>query len=144
MKRLLFTIFLLITISLFNAQPPIIKETLNNPLKPTYQNFNNRKQTLLEKEIIILGEFKGLTIEKITLKDTSNQSSLSVLGLMTFSETFDQISKKTTILEKEDLSKFIDALEKLKKILLQNLRMKPNSNTSLQQILRLEVFTIKL
>lgn len=130
MKRLLFTIFLLITISLFNAQPPIIKETLNNPLKPTYQNFNNRKQTLLEKEIIILGEFKGLTIEKITLKDTSNQSSLSVLGLMTFSETFDQISKKTTILEKEDLSKFIDALEKLEK----NTSTKPANETKFKYL----------
>ena len=130
MKKLLLTIFFLIAISLFNAQPPFIKGTQNNPLKPTYQNFNNRRQTLLEKQVIKLGEFKDLTIEKITLKDTSDQSLLSVLGLMTFSETFDQISKKTTILEKEELSKFLDALEKLEK----NTSTKPENETKFKYL----------
>ena len=130
MKKILLSNFLLLMVMLINAQPPTVRSTIVNPLKVNYQNFSSRKQTLLEKQIIKLGDFKGLTLEKIILKDTSDNSSLSVLGLMSFSETFDQISKKTTILEKEDLSKLLQTLVKLE----QNATSKAENETKFKYL----------
>ena len=130
MKKILLSNFLLLMVMLINAQPPTVRSTIVNPLKVNYQNFSSRKQTLLEKQIIRLGDFKGLTLEKIILKDTSDNSSLSVLGLMSFSETFDQISKKTTILEKEDLSKLLQTLVKLE----QNATSKAENETKFKYL----------
>lgn len=128
-KNLLFT-FLVIAVSSMSAQPPTLKSSIINPLKLNYQNFNSKKQTLLEKQVIKVGEFKDLTIQKISLKDTSDNSSLSVLGFMTFSETFEQISKKTSILEKDDLFKFIEALQKLE----QNATIKAENETKFKYL----------
>lgn len=130
MKKILLSNFLLLMVMLINAQPPTVRSTIVNPLKVNYQNFSSRKQTLLEKQVIRLGDFKGLTLEKIILKDTSDNSSLSVLGLMSFSETFDQISKKTTILEKEDLSKLLQTLVKLE----QNATSKAENETKFKYL----------
>ncbi len=130
MKKILLSNFLLLMVMLINAQPPTVRSTIVNPLKVNYQNFSSRKQTLLEKQIIKLGDFKGLILEKIILKDTSDNSSLSVLGLMSFSETFDQISKKTTILEKEDLSKLLQTLVKLE----QNATSKAENETKFKYL----------
>lgn len=94
-KHLLFT--LLIAFVLGNAQASMIKSRVSGPLKLNYQTFTSRKETLIQKEIFKLGEFKGITIQKMVLKNLSDNSSLAVLGLMTYSETFDQISKRTTV-----------------------------------------------
>lgn len=130
MKKILLSNFLLLMVMLISAQPPTVRSTIVNPLKVNYQNFSSRKQTLLEKQVIRLGDFKGLILEKIILKDTSDNSSLSVLGLMSFSETFDQISKKTTILEKEDLSKLLQTLVKLE----QNATSKAENETKFKYL----------
>ena len=49
---------------------------------------------------------------------------------MSFSETFDQISKKTTILEKEDLSKLLQTLVKLE----QNATSKAENETKFKYL----------
>lgn len=83
------------------------------PQKSNYRNFSSKKETLLQKEIIKIGEFKDLTFQKIILKDLSDQSSYIVFGVMTLHETFDSISKETLTFEKEELTKLIQALESL-------------------------------
>jgi hypothetical protein len=54
-----------------------------------------------------------LNIQKIVLKDTQDNSTENLLGIMTEYETFDQISKKTLTMEKAELSKINQSLENL-------------------------------
>ena len=63
-----------------------------------------------EKEIIDLAKFKNINIQKIVLKDLADNSTETVLGLMTEYETFDNISKRTLTVEKPELSKWIESL----------------------------------
>lgn len=95
-----------------NAQtaPPIIKNPLitSNGLK-----INSRKGTLIEKRIINLATFKSLNIQKIIIKDTSDNTTENALGIMTEYETYDNISKKTLTIEKPELSKLIQSLQTL-------------------------------
>ncbi|RRQ45553.1 hypothetical protein [Chryseobacterium sp. SC28] len=69
--------------------------------------------SLKKKEIIDLAKFKNLNIQKITLKDLSDNSAETSLGLMMEYETFDRISKKTLTVEKSELSKLIQSLQTL-------------------------------
>ncbi|MDH5033259.1 hypothetical protein [Chryseobacterium cucumeris] len=72
---------------------------------------NSRKGTLIEKKIINLGKFKNLNIQKIVTKDISDNSSDTFLGIMYEYETFDEISKKTLTIDKNELGKLIQALQ---------------------------------
>lgn len=96
--------------------------------KVNYKNFNSKKETLLQKEIIKLGDFKGFALQKIILKDLSDQSTYTVFGMMTFHETFDSISKETLTFEKDELSRLIQALENLEL----NSKKKPENETRLK------------
>lgn len=113
MKKILFAI--LTSICVFsNAQitPPIVKSSLttSNGLK-----INSRKSTLTEKEIIQLSKFKNLNFQKIVLKDLSDNTTETVMGIMTEYETFDNISRKTLTVEKNELSKLIESFQTLEK-----------------------------
>jgi len=80
------------------------------------KEFNSKKERLIEKEIIEIGNFKDLSFQKIIMKDlTEEASTLNLLGIMSFHETFNSISKRTITLEKEDLVKLIDAAEQIEK-----------------------------
>jgi len=72
---------------------------------------NSRKGILIEKKITNLGKFKNLSIQKIVTKDMSDSSSESLLGIMYEYETFDEISKKTLTVDKNELGKLIQALQ---------------------------------
>lgn len=72
---------------------------------------NSRKGTLIEKKIIHLGKFKNLNIQKIITKDMSDNSSETLLGIMYEYETFDEISKKTLTVDKNELGRLIQALQ---------------------------------
>ena len=97
-----------------NAQttPPVFK---NNSITTSGLKINSRKSTLSEKEITPLSNFKNLNFQKIVLKDLSDGTTETVLGIMTEYETFDNISKKTLTVEKRELSKWIEALQTLEK-----------------------------
>lgn len=72
---------------------------------------SSRKGTLIEKKIINLGRFKNLNIQKIITKDVSDNASETLLGMMYEYETFDEISKKTLTIDKNELGKLIQALQ---------------------------------
>lgn len=72
---------------------------------------NSRKGTLIEKKITNIGKFKNLDIQKIATKDTSDNSSDTLLGIMYEYETFDEISKKTLTIDKNELGKLIQSLQ---------------------------------
>ncbi len=112
MKKTFISTLLVIFFSAVKAQLPNVKPSIGG-LEKNYQNFSSKKETVIQKEIIKLGDFKDLHFQKIVLKDLSDDSTLSVLGIMTFSETFDNISKKTLTLEKSEIEKLIGALEKI-------------------------------
>lgn len=97
-----------------NAQttPPVFK---NSSITTSGLKINSRKSTLSEKEITPLSNFKNLNFQKIVLKDLSDGTTETVLGIMTEYETFDNISKKTLTVEKRELSKWIEALQTLEK-----------------------------
>jgi len=71
----------------------------------------SRKGILIEKKITNLGKFKNLNIQKIVTKDVSDNSSDTLLGIMYEYETFDEISKKTLTVDKNELGKLIQALQ---------------------------------
>lgn len=124
MKKTIISSLFIITFSSSYAQPPRQRSTLGG-LEQNYQNFSSRKETVIEKEIIKLGKFKDLNFQKIVLKDLSDNSTLNVFAIMALSETFDNISKKTITFEKEELTKLIDALQKIQ----QNSSKKPDNET---------------
>lgn len=125
MKKSLLILTTLFLVQNFLAQspPPSFKTT---QLKNNYSSFSARKQTIIQKQTEKVGIFKDLEIQKITLTDLTDQSTHTVVGLMTFQETFDQISKNTTILEGDELKGFISALETLAS------RGQPKTNTELK------------
>ena len=90
------------------APPPTIQRsnTISRGL-----TVNSRKGTLIEKKITNLGKFKNLNIQKIVTKDVSDNSSESFVGIMYEYETFDEISKKTLTIDKNELGKLIQALQ---------------------------------
>lgn len=90
------------------APPPTIQRSNTTPRGLTV---NSRKGTLIEKKIINLGKFKNLNIQKIVTKDISENSSDTLLGIMYEYETFDEISKKTLTIDKNELGKLIQALQ---------------------------------
>lgn len=101
--------------SFTNAQTtstPIIK---SSSLTLSGLKSSSRESKLTEKDIINLSKFKNLNIQKIILKDLSNDSEENSLGLMMEYETFDRISKKTLTVEKIELRKLIEALETIEK-----------------------------
>lgn len=124
MKKTIISAFFIIIFSALKAQIPTVKPSTVG-LEKNYQNFSSKKETVVQKEIIKLGDFKDLHFQKIVLKDLSDDSSLSVLGIMTLSETFDNISRKTITLEKDEVEKLINALEKIQ----QNSSFKPENDT---------------
>ncbi|MDR3025388.1 hypothetical protein [Chryseobacterium sp.] len=89
------------------APPPLTRSI------PTSRGLtiNSRKGTLIEKKVINVGKFKNLNIQKITTKDASDNSSETFLGIMYEYETFDEISKKTLTIDKNELGKLIQALQ---------------------------------
>lgn len=92
------------------TSPPIIK----NPLRTSGGlTVSSKKDILLEKEIVNLSKFKNLNLQKITLKDLSDNTTETSLGMMMEYETFDRISKKTLTVEKRELPKIIQSLENL-------------------------------
>lgn len=92
--------------------PPVIKNPL---ITSSGLKIKSREGSLTEKEIINLSKFKNLNIQKIILKDLSNDSEENSLGLMMEYETFDRVSKKTLTVEKNELRKLIEALETIEK-----------------------------
>ncbi|MGN7707718.1 hypothetical protein [Chryseobacterium sp. 22543] len=88
------------------APPPVQRSTTTSRGLP----INSRKGTLIEKKIINVGKFKNLNIQKIETKDASDNLSETFLGIMYEYETFDQISKKTLTIDKNELGKLIQAL----------------------------------
>ena len=111
MKNLIFS-FLLLSFIFSNGQE-FKKEIQISKSEKTFQGLNSKKETLIEKEIIHLGEFKDLIFQKIILKDLSDNSTVSNFGIMTFHETFNTISKRTITLKKEEFDKLIESLLKI-------------------------------
>jgi len=83
MKYSILIAFSMISVSTFAQESPLTVNR-NTEFNSGYNNFNNRKETLLEKQIFDIGKIKNLNFQKIILKDSKDNSSLSVLGIMTF------------------------------------------------------------
>ena len=94
----------IISVSTFAQESPLTFNR-NTEFNSGYNNFNNKKETLLEKQIFNIGKIKNLNFQKIILKDSKDNSSLSVLGIMTFFETFDSISKRTITFDKQEVDR---------------------------------------
>lgn len=97
----------------------------NTEFKSEYNTLSNKKETLIEKQIVNIGKIGDLNFQKVILKDSKEQSTVSVLGIMTFFENFDSISKRTITLEKEDVRLLINNLQTLE----QRTASKPNVET---------------
>lgn len=111
MKRIIILIFgAFCTSAIAQIPPPPISKssTTSNGL-----TINTRKSTLIEKRTTHLGKFKNLNIQKIVTKDVSDNSSESLLGIMYEYETFDEISRKTLTIDKNELGKLIQSLQTL-------------------------------
>jgi len=109
MKRIIIVIsFVSSTWAAAQITPPPIQRSI-----PTSRGLtiNSRKGTLIEKKIINVGKFKNLNIQKIATKDASDNSSETFLGMMYEYETFDEISKRTLTIDKNELGKLIQALQ---------------------------------
>jgi hypothetical protein len=106
------SLLLLSIVAFVTAQetPPNFK---NSSITSSGLKINSKKDILTEKQIVNLSKFKNLNIQKITLKDLSDNSLETSLGLMMEYETFDRISKKTLTVEKKELSKLIQSLQTL-------------------------------
>lgn len=114
----------MISVSTFAQESPLTFNR-NTEFNSGYYKFNNRKETLLEKQIFDIGKIKNLNFQKIILKDSKDNSSLSVLGIMTFFETFDSISKRTITFDKQEVNLLINNLQNLE----QKTASKPNTET---------------
>lgn len=112
MKKIIVTISCLCCISLIaqtSAPLPFSRaSTTAGVLK-----INSRKSTLIEKKTVALAKFKDLEFQKIITRDLSDNSSETVLGVMYEYETYDEVSKKTLTIEKQELSKLIVSLQTL-------------------------------
>ncbi|WP_300691104.1 hypothetical protein [Chryseobacterium sp.] len=121
MKKIIILIFGVFCSSAIAQIPPPISRssTTSNGLA-----INTRKSTLIEKRTTPLGKFKNLNIQKIVTKDVSDNSSESLLGIMYEYETFDEISRKTLTIDKNELGKLIQSL--------QTLEQKENEKTNIE------------
>lgn len=110
MKKLSILIFVAINSVLLAQNQPNLKSysSTSEGLK-----INSRKSVLIEKQIFNFGKFKNLHIQKIVSKDTSDNTTENVLGIMTKNETYEHISKTTLTIGKSELSKLIQSLQKL-------------------------------
>ncbi len=124
MKYSILITFSIISVSTFAQESPLTVNR-NTEFNSGYYKFNNRKETLLEKQIFDIGKIKNLNFQKIILKDSKDNSSFSVLGIMTFFETFDSISKRTITFDKEEVNLLINNLQNLE----QKTASKPNTET---------------
>ena len=124
MKYSILIAFSIISVSTFAQESPLTVNR-NKEFNSGYNNFNNKKETLLEKQIFNIGKIKNLNFQKIILKDSKDNSSLSVLGIMTFFETFDSISKRTITFDKQEVNLLINNLQNLE----QKTASKPNAET---------------
>lgn len=124
MKYSILIAFSLISISTFAQESPLTFNR-NTKFNSGYDNFNNKKETLLEKQIFNIGKVKDLNFQKIVFKDSKENKTFSVLGIMTFFETFDSISKRTITFDKEEVSSLIENLQTLE----QKTVSKPNTET---------------
>lgn len=117
------TILSLFIFTLGNSQESSLLGIKN--ISTLYSSLNSKKETVIEKQITTIGNFKDWNLEKITLKDLSNNISVNVFGIMTEYETFDTISKRTITFEKPELKSLIESLEILDK----NTENRPNLET---------------
>ena len=124
MKYSILIAFSIISVSTFAQESPLTFNR-NTEFNSGYYKFNNRKETLLEKQIFDIGKIKNLNFQKIIIKDSKDNSSLSVLGIMTFFETFDSISKRTITFDKQEVNLLINNLQNLE----QKTASKPNTET---------------
>ena len=124
MKYSILITFSIISVSTFAQESPLTFNR-NTEFNSGYYKFNNRKETLLEKQIFDIGKIKNLNFQKIILKDSKDNSSFSVLGIMTFFETFDSISKRTITFDKEEVNLLINNLQ----ILEQKTSSKPSTES---------------
>jgi hypothetical protein len=124
MKYSIFIALSMIPASTF-AQEASLKFNRNTEFNSSYNNLNNKKETLIEKQIFSLGKVKDLNFQKIILKDTKEDKSISVLGVMTFFETFDSISKRTITFDKDEVNLLINNLQTIE----QKTVNKPNIET---------------
>lgn len=111
MKKLITLLSVTVAIhTIAQETPPTFK---NPPLTSSGLKINARKSVLTEKQIVNLSKFKNLNIQKIVVKDLSDNTTETSLGMMMEYETFDRISKKTLTVEKTELSKLIQSLQTL-------------------------------
>ena len=109
MKRIIISICCAFcTSAVAQTSPPTIQRSITPSRGLT---ISTRKSTLIEKRITSLSKFKNLNIQKIVTKDVSDNSSESLLGIMYEYETFDEISKKTLTIGKDELGKLIQSLQ---------------------------------
>ena len=114
MKKTIFIALSVLGNTLSAQEKPAIPFSRNTEFnKSEYNNFSSKKETLLEKQIVNIGKIGDLNFQKITLKDNKDNASISVLGIMTFFENFDSISKRTITFEKEEVKLLISNLQAL-------------------------------
>ncbi len=121
---------MLFQLSLFStfAQESPLTFNRNTEFNSGYNNFNNKKKHFSKKQIFNIGNIKNLNFQKIIIKDSKDNSSLSVLGIMTFFETFDSISKRTITFDKQEVNLLINNLQNLEQKQQVNPIQKPNIN----------------
>lgn len=114
MKKIIATISCAFCVSLMaqtSPPPPPLFPKASMTAGPI--KINSRRGTLIEKKVNTLTKFKNLEIQKIVTKDLTDNSSETVLGVLYEYETYDEISKKTLTIEKQELSKLILSLQTL-------------------------------
>ena len=109
MKKLI--TLLSVTVAIHSIAQETLPTFKNPPLTSSGLKINSKRSVLTEKEIVNLSKFKNLNIQKIVVKDLSDNSTESYLGMMMEYETFDRISKKTLTVEKSELSKLAQSLQ---------------------------------
>ncbi|WP_126650763.1 hypothetical protein [Chryseobacterium aureum] len=109
MKRII-TVISIVSSAWAAAQiaPPPIQRSAPTSRGPV---IHSRKGTLIEKKVTSIGKFKNLNIQKIATKDASDNSTETFLGMMYEYETFDEISRKTLTVDKNELGKLVQALQ---------------------------------
>ena len=130
MKNIIFIGLSVLGTTLSAQEKPAISFGRSAEINSEYYNFNNKKETLLEKQIVNIGKIGDLNFQNITLKDNKDNSNVSVLGIMAFFENFDSISKRTFTLDKEEVKLLISNLQ----ILEQKTAAKPNVETKYKYI----------
>ena len=81
MKYSILIAFSIISVSTFVQESPLTVNR-NTEFNSGYNNFNNKKETLLEKQIFNIGKIKNLNFQKIILKDSKDNPNLKNSGYM--------------------------------------------------------------